>query len=53
MDKRNDRLGRKNELFLMTLLEADAEGLIKNDFKFSNLDKHSDSGGRRGNFREW
>lgn len=39
MDEDNDRLGRKNELFLMTLLEADVEGLIKNDFKFSNLDK--------------
>lgn len=50
-DECKDRLGRKKELCLTTLLETDIEGLIKNGSKCSILDKNGDSGGRHGNFR--
>lgn len=52
-DEGNDRLGRKNKLFLTDLLETDIQGLIKSDSKFSSLDKNSGSGGRHGNFKGW
>lgn len=52
-DECKDRLGRKKELCLTTLLEIDIEGLIKNGSKCSIVDKNGNSGGRHRNFRGW